>query len=275
MVSPAALTVAGLAVLTTVSAGDCATVTIAVDGGEVTGGPVGGVPDAVAVSFTLPLSRSACVTVYTTAGSRVEVLRDVSVQLSAGQLTALVGRSGSGKSSLLNVLGALTPPDSGSVQINGVHLVGLGSAAAARLRGEQIGFVFQAFNLLPHLTAAQNVALPYRRGAHAGAAAAKELLGRLGLAERAGHRPGELSAGEQQRVALARALINDPAVILADEPTGNLDGETEQQLLGLFREIAAEGRTVLIVTHNDGVAEAADRVLRMHAGQLEAEASSR
>jgi putative ABC transport system ATP-binding protein len=212
---------------------------------------------------------------YTTAGSRVEVLRDVSVQLSAGQLTALVGRSGSGKSSLLNVLGALTPPDSGSVQINGVHLVGLGSAAAARLRGEQIGFVFQAFNLLPHLTAAQNVALPYRRGAHAGATAAKELLGRLGLAERAGHRPGELSAGEQQRVALARALINDPAVILADEPTGNLDGETEQQLLGLFREIAAEGRTVLIVTHNDGVAEAADRVLRMHAGQLEAEASSR
>jgi putative ABC transport system ATP-binding protein len=212
---------------------------------------------------------------YTTAGSRVEVLRDVSVELSAGQLTALVGRSGSGKSSLLNVLGALTPPDSGSVQINGVDLVGLGSAAAARLRGEQIGFVFQAFNLLPHLTAAQNVALPYRRGVHAGATAAKGLLGRLGLAERAGHRPGELSAGEQQRVALARALINDPAVILADEPTGNLDRETEQQLLGLFREIAAEGRTVLIVTHNDGVAEAADRVLRMDAGQLEAEASSR
>jgi ABC-type lipoprotein export system ATPase subunit len=197
------------------------------------------------------------------------------VELSAGQLTALVGRSGSGKSSLLNVLGALTPPDSGSVQINGVDLVGLGSAAAARLRGEQIGFVFQAFNLLPHLTAAQNVALPYRRGVHAGATAAKGLLGRLGLAERAGHRPGELSAGEQQRVALARALINDPAVILADEPTGNLDRETEQQLLGLFREIAAEGRTVLIVTHNDGVAEAADRVLRMDAGQLEAEASSR
>jgi putative ABC transport system ATP-binding protein len=212
---------------------------------------------------------------YTTAGSRVEVLRDVSVELLAGQLTALVGRSGSGKSSLLNVLGALTPPDSGSVQINGVDLVGLGSAAAARLRGEQIGFVFQAFNLLPHLTAAQNVALPYRRGVHAGATAAKGLLGRLGLAERAGHRPGELSAGEQQRVALARALINDPAVILADEPTGNLDRETEQQLLGLFREIAAEGRTVLIVTHNDGVAEAADRVLRMDAGQLEAEASSR
>jgi ABC-type lipoprotein export system ATPase subunit len=197
------------------------------------------------------------------------------MELSAGQLTALVGRSGSGKSSLLNVLGALAPPDSGSVQINGVDLVGLSSAAAARLRGEQIGFVFQAFNLLPQLTAAQNVAMPYRRGVHAGATAAKELLGRLGLAERTGHRPGELSAGEQQRVALARALINDPALILADEPTGNLDGETEQQLLGLFCEIAAEGRTVLIVTHNNGVAGAADRVLRMHAGQLEAEASSR
>jgi putative ABC transport system ATP-binding protein len=211
---------------------------------------------------------------YTTAGSRVEVLRGVSLELSAGQLTALVGRSGSGKSSLLNVLGALTPPDSGSVQINGVDLVGLRSAAAARLRGEQIGFVFQAFNLLPHLTAAQNVALPYRRGAHAGATPAHELLGRLGLAARAGHRPGELSAGEQQRVALARALINDPSVILADEPTGNLDGETEQQLLGLFREIAAEGRTVLVVTHNDLVAVSADRVLRMHAGRLETQAAS-
>jgi putative ABC transport system ATP-binding protein len=211
---------------------------------------------------------------YTTAGSPVEVLRGVSLELSAGQLTALVGRSGSGKSSLLNVLGALTAPDSGSVQINGVDLVGLSSAAAARLRGEQIGFVFQAFNLLPHLTAAQNVALPYRRGVQAGAAPARELLGRLGLAERAGHRPGELSAGEQQRVALARALINDPSVILADEPTGNLDGHTEQQLLGVFREIATEGRTVLVVTHNDGVALAADRVLRMHAGRLDTEAAS-
>ncbi|MDQ1732653.1 MAG: putative transport system ATP-binding protein [Pseudonocardiales bacterium] len=209
---------------------------------------------------------------YTTAGARVEVLRDVSVELSAGQLTALVGRSGSGKSSLLSVLGALTLPDSGSVRVNGVDLAGLGSAAAARLRGEQIGFVFQAFNLLPHLTAAQNVALPHRRGVRAGATRARELLGRLGLAERAGHRPGELSAGEQQRVALARALVNEPSVILADEPTGNLDGETEQQLLALFRQIAGEGRTVLVVTHNDAVAASADRVLRMHAGRLEAAA---
>lgn len=205
---------------------------------------------------------------YATAQSRVDVLRGVSLELEPGELTALVGRSGSGKSTLLHILGALTQPDAGSVCVNGTEIVGLDSDATAKLRGRCIGFVFQSFNLIPHLTAAQNVALPFTHGARAGRDRALALLAQLGLASRATHHPGELSAGEQQRVALARALVNDPPVILADEPTGNLDGETEQELLDLFRSIAAEGRTVLVVTHNDAVSTAADRVIRMHQGRL-------
>ncbi|MDK1472277.1 ABC transporter ATP-binding protein [Streptomyces sp. 549] len=205
---------------------------------------------------------------FTLRGSRVDALHEVDFQVPAGEVTALVGHSGSGKSTLLNVLGLLTPPDSGRVLVDGVDTTGLADAELSRLRGERLGFVFQAYNLLPQHSALRNVVLPYRGPYRAGLERARHLLDRVGLASRAGHRPGELSGGEQQRVALARALVNEPSVILADEPTGNLDTESEQLLLALFRELAAEGRAVVIVTHNKGVSAMADSVHTMDKGRF-------
>jgi ABC-type lipoprotein export system ATPase subunit len=144
----------------------------------------------------------------------------------------------------------------------------LNDGRRAALRRSQLGFVFQSFNLLPQHTALRNVAIPHLGSAREGVAKARRLLQRVGLADRAGHRPGELSAGEQQRVALARALINDPPVLLADEPTGNLDADSEAGILGLFREVADEGRAVLLVTHSSAVASSADTTLRMADGVL-------
>ncbi|WP_406496490.1 ABC transporter ATP-binding protein [Streptomyces sp. NBC_00846] len=197
------------------------------------------------------------------------MLQDVCLSVNAGEVTALVGHSGSGKSTLMHVLGLLTEPDSGQVLIEGKDTAGLSDGERADLRRDRIGFVFQSYNLLPQHSALRNVALPWSGRLREGNARAAELLGRVGLAERAGHRPGELSGGEQQRVALARALINDPRVILADEPTGNLDTDSEQLLLGLFRELADEGRAVLLVTHNSVVSDFADTVHRLADGKLE------
>src|SRR4051794_6228743 len=164
---------------------------------------------------------------FTLRGRQLEVLKDTDLSLLPGQITALVGRSGSGKTTLLQIIGLLMPPDSGSVLIDGRDAWALSDNERARLRRSSLGFVFQAFNLLPQHTALRNVALPHSAGARAGTAKARRLLERVGLAARAAHRPGELSAGEQQRVALARALINDPPMVLADEPTGNLDAANE------------------------------------------------
>ena len=205
---------------------------------------------------------------FTGPGGHAEVLRGVSLDLRRNEDVALVGRSGSGKSTLLNVLGALTRADAGSVRIGGTDLTALETRQAARLRRTQLGFVFQGGNLLGHLTAQQNVALPYARDIRPGRAVASALLEQVGLADRAEHHPSELSAGQQQRVALARALVNSPRVVLADEPTGNLDRQTEGEVLSLLRAVAAEGRTVLIVTHSEAVSAAADRVLRIDAGHL-------
>ncbi|MCW2643288.1 MAG: putative oligopeptide transporter, ATP-binding protein, partial [Dactylosporangium sp.] len=177
-------------------------------------------------------------------------------------------RSGSGKTTLLQIVGLLMPPDSGSVLIDGRDAWGLSDNDRTELRRSSLGFVFQAFNLLPQHTALRNVTLPHRGSARTGTAKARELLERVGLAARAIHRPNELSAGEQQRVALARALINDPLNVLADEPTGNLDAANERVMLTLFREIADEGRAVLLVTHSEAVAASADTVLRMSGGAL-------
>jgi putative ABC transport system ATP-binding protein len=209
---------------------------------------------------------------YTLRGRRVDVLRGVDLAVRGSEVTALVGHSGSGKTTLLHILGLLTPPDSGRVFVEGTDGTGpvdtseLSDGALADLRRSSLGFVFQSYNLLPQHSALRNVVLPFlgRRGE--GAARARALLGRVGLAERADHLPSELSGGEQQRVALARALINDPPVVLADEPTGNLDTESEEVLLGLFRELADEGRAVLLVTHNPTVSDAADVLHRLDKG---------
>ncbi|MFH8750597.1 ABC transporter ATP-binding protein [Streptomyces rimosus] len=211
---------------------------------------------------------------YTLRGRRVDVLRDAGLSVRGGEVTALVGHSGSGKTTLLHILGLLTPPDSGRVFIEAadgtgpVDTSGLPDAALADLRRTRLGFVFQSYNLLPQHSALRNVVLPYVGSRGEGEARARELLARVGLAERADHLPGELSGGEQQRVALARALINDPPVVLADEPTGNLDTDSEDVLLTLFRELADEGRAVLLVTHNPTVSRSADVVHRMEQGTL-------
>ncbi|WP_234426714.1 ABC transporter ATP-binding protein [Streptomyces niger] len=202
-------------------------------------------------------------------GQRIDVLRGVDLTVDRGRISALMGRSGSGKSTLLHVLGLLTPPDTGRIHLDGRDVTGLRDAELADLRRRQLGFVFQSYNLLPQHSALDNVVLPALQRRTSALQRGRELLERVGLGDRAGHRPGELSGGEQQRVALARALINDPPVILADEPTGNLDENSEELLLKLFRELADEGKAVLIVTHNQAVAEIADTVSRIADGTLD------
>ncbi|MFG2559568.1 ABC transporter ATP-binding protein [Streptomyces sp. NPDC048496] len=208
---------------------------------------------------------------YVLRGQRVDVLDNAALELPAGRITALIGRSGSGKTTLLQIMGLLLPPDSGTVLVDGCDAWSLPERERTRLRRSSLGFVFQAFNLLPQHSALRNAALPYLGSTKAGAQQARDLLERVGLADRAEHHPSELSAGEQQRVALARALVNNPGTVLADEPTGNLDADSEQRMLELFRQVADEGRAVLLVTHSATVASYADSVLRMDRGALTTE----
>jgi putative ABC transport system ATP-binding protein len=202
---------------------------------------------------------------------RVEVLRGVDLDVARGELVALIGRSGSGKSTLLNVIAGLEPPDGGTVRVEGVDLGRLDDGRRTVFRRDRIGIVFQAFNLIPVLSALDNVALPARL-AGAGAEAvrrARELLERVGLEGRADAFPDELSGGEQQRVATARALVNRPAVVLADEPTGNLDAESAERTLALLAGLAGEdGRTVLLATHDPAAAARAGRVLALEDGRV-------
>jgi len=200
---------------------------------------------------------------YTLRGRRVDVLKGIDLAVAPGCVTALVGHSGSGKSTLMHILGLLTKPDTGRVDLEGHDTHGLSDSALADLRRRRLGFVFQSYNLLPQHSALRNVLLPYTGRRREAEARARGLLERVGLGDRCEHRPSELSGGEQQRVALARALVNDPPLLLADEPTGNLDTESEALLLGLFRELADDGRGVLVVTHNQAVADAADVVHRL------------
>lgn len=197
----------------------------------------------------------------------VAAVRDVSLEIAAGETVALVGRSGSGKTSLLMALGLLATPDQGTVRVEGRDTAGMRDAELSALRRHRIGFVFQAFNLLPQLTAEENVAMAHRSGLRGGTERAVRLLEQVGLGHRLRHRPHQLSAGEQQRIAIARALVNEPAVVLADEPTGNLDAETESGVLDvLTRGAAGGGSAVLLVTHSGEVASRADRVLRIEGG---------
>ena len=206
-------------------------------------------------------------------GSEAEVvaLRGVDMRVMPGEFVAIIGPSGSGKSTLMNIIGCLDQPSSGSYLCGGVDIAGLDAEERARLRREQIGFVFQGFHLLTRMSALENVAMPL---GYAKVPVAQRLekaraaLAAVGLADRARHRPTELSGGQQQRVAIARALINDPKILLADEPTGALDSRTGEEILALFARLQAQGHTVVLITHDPGVAAHADRTFVMHDGEL-------
>jgi putative ABC transport system ATP-binding protein len=203
----------------------------------------------------------------------LEILRGVELEVAAGELVAIVGQSGSGKSTLLYVAGALDGDFGGEAIVAGGSLRSMDETARAELRNRRIGFVFQSFNLLPGLTALENVMLPgvLRRGGEPFEPLrerARAALVRVGLADKADSRPARLSGGERQRVALARALAAEPAVLLADEPTGNLDAETGEGIIRLFRELASDGLSVLVVTHEERVSSAATRVLHLREGVL-------
>jgi putative ABC transport system ATP-binding protein len=203
---------------------------------------------------------------------QVRALDGVSLDVAAGEMVAVMGPSGSGKSTLLHLLGGLDQATSGSIRVDGVELTGLGDDALTRVRRDKIGFIFQFFNLLPTLPAFDNVALPMRlqrRPAAEVQATAGRFLGLVGLAQRAEHLPDELSGGECQRVAIARALVMSPRVLLADEPTGNLDTKTGAEILALLKQINREiGSTLVMVTHDAGAAAACDRILRLQDGKL-------
>ena len=209
---------------------------------------------------------------YQVGGTSLTVLRDLDLQVEAGEMVAIVGASGVGKSTLLHILGGLDRANEGNIVIDNVPLTALDDAALVRFRNQQVGFVFQFHHLLPEFSALENAEMPMRIARIPMAETrprAEELLGRVGLAERLSHRPGMLSGGEQQRVAVARALIMRPAVLLADEPTGDLDEQTADSLHALLREMHQRyGLTSIIATHNPRLAAGCDRILRLEAGRL-------
>ncbi len=220
-----------------------------------------------------PLVRAEAIArTYALAGERIAALDGASFQVASGETVAVTGPSGSGKTTLLNLIGGLDRPSAGTIAVAGRDLAALSSDELAAFRRETVGFVFQAFRLLPYLTAVENVALSLLLAGVARSVAtarAKQGLERVGLAARAGHRPGQLSAGEQQRVAVARAIANRPALLLADEPTGNLDEAAARALLDLFAELRAhDGLTLLVATHNAAIAARCDREIRLRAGRI-------
>jgi ABC-type lipoprotein export system ATPase subunit len=200
----------------------------------------------------------------------LQILTGADIDVAAGELVAIVGPSGSGKSTLLHLLGALDRPDAGEIEVAGVRVDSAPESRLTRLRRDAIGFVFQAFHLLPELTGLENVLLPARLAGDGtrAAARARSLVRSLGLEEAAGRLPGSLSGGEQQRIAIVRALVNDPPLVLADEPTGNLDAEAGHEVLQLLRNVADDGHAVVLVTHDAYASTLADRVLRIEAGKL-------
>jgi len=209
--------------------------------------------------------------VYSTGKVDVQALRGVDLEIGSNEYVAIVGPSGSGKSTLMNIVGCLDTPTSGEYLLSGERVGGLDRNRLAEIRNRRIGFVFQNFNLLPYATALENVELPLL---FAGASAkerrerASAMLEKVGLGDRLEHKPTELSGGQMQRVAIARALVNTPAILLADEPTGNLDSAAGQAIVSLFAELHAAGQTIVLITHDAGIAKLASRVVQVRDGQI-------
>jgi len=209
---------------------------------------------------------------YDMGGEVVRALRGVDVTIRKNEFVAVMGPSGSGKSTLMNLIGCLDSPTGGEYWLNGHRVSELGDDALARIRNKEIGFVFQTFNLLPRATALHNVELPLvyaGMGSKARRRQAAEALGRVGLSDRMQHRPNELSGGQRQRVAIARALVNQPSILLADEPTGNLDSTTSEEILALFEGLHRDGQTIVLVTHEHDIAEHALRQVHLKDGRVE------
>lgn len=218
------------------------------------------------------ISIQAIKKVYRMGDQEVHALRSVTVDIQKNEYVALMGPSGSGKSTLMNMLGCLDTPSEGKYILNGSDVSNLSDDELAEIRNKEIGFVFQTFNLIPRLSSLENVALPL---VYAGMRKSKrldraqEVLESVGLGDRVDHKPNELSGGQRQRVAVARALVNSPSIILADEPTGNLDSKTSIEIMALFEEIHNQGNTVIIVTHEPDIAEHAHRIIRLRDGVIE------
>ena len=209
--------------------------------------------------------------VYDTGKVKVTALKEIAIEIQQGEFVAIVGPSGSGKSTLMNLLGCLDTPTSGRYWLRGEAVAGLSRDQLAEIRNQRVGFVFQSFNLLPHATAYENVELPLLFGKvprRERKRRVTELLSRVGLAERMEHRPTELSGGEMQRVAVARALAMNPDILLADEPTGNLDTGSGSDIMDLFRELWEQGRTMIVITHDRALAERASRVVEIQDGAI-------
>jgi len=206
---------------------------------------------------------------YRVGDVEVPAVRGISLHIQKGEFVAIMGPSGCGKSTLMNLIGCLDSPSTGSYRLDGQEVAGLDDDALSTIRNRKIGFVFQSFNLLPRATALENVELPliYRDegGIKAKAAAA---LASVGLADRAHHKPTELSGGQQQRVAAARALVTDPAILMADEPTGNLDTKASEEIMALFKDLHRQGRTIVLVTHEPAIARYAERTIHLKDGQV-------
>jgi putative ABC transport system ATP-binding protein len=204
----------------------------------------------------------------------IHALRSITLSIERGEYVALMGPSGSGKSTLMNILGCLDTPSSGQYTLNGKQVSNMTDDELADIRNKEIGFVFQTFNLIPRSSALDNVALPL---VYAGIRKenrlqkAKETLAGVGLGDRVSHKPNELSGGQRQRVAIARALVNNPSIILADEPTGNLDSKTSEEIMGLFEEIHQKGNTIIVVTHEEDIAQHAHRIVRLKDGLVESD----
>ena len=208
-------------------------------------------------------------------GARIEILKGIDMRVNKREFVAIIGPSGSGKSTLLGIIAGLDNPTSGQVFIDGIDITRMGESQLAKVRNQKIGMVFQAFNLIPTLTAQENVEIPLYVGKHEGSASAraKELLGLVGLSHRLGNRPNQLSGGEQQRVAVARAMATNPAIIIMDEPTGNLDQKNSDNVLQMIRHLREQtGTTFIIATHDAGVASSADRSVRIVDGLVATDA---